>query len=78
MEAVGVEFRPHGLVGGHQTLGDNLPPKDPLLRHQTVTDKGERFGLTWCDVLKHFGKAVHGNPYCVVLGRASPKKNTEK
>ena len=75
---MGVEFRPHGLVGGHQTLGDNLPPKDPLLRHQTVTDKGERVGLTWCDALKHFGKAGHRNPYYAVLGRESPEKKTAK
>jgi hypothetical protein len=78
MEAMGAEFRPHCVVSGHQTLGDDLSPKDPLLRHQTVTDKGESFGLTWCDVLKHFGKTGHRNPYYVVLGRESPEKKTAK
>ena len=78
MEAVGIQLSRYGLVGGHQTLGDDLPSKDALLRHEAIADKSERVGLTWCDVLEHFGKACHRNPYYVVLGRESPEKKTAK
>ena len=78
MEAMGVEFRPHGLVSGHQTLGDNLPPKDPLLRHQTVTNKDERVGLTRCDVLEHFGKAGHVKSLLRGFGQREPGEKDGK
>ena len=72
MEAMGVEFGPDGLVGGHQTLGDDLSPKDPPLRHQTVAHKGERIGLTRRDLLEHFGKAGHGKSLLETCGRGQP------
>ena len=60
MEAVRVEFRLHCLVGGHQALGDDLPPEDSLLWHEAIADKSKGVGLARRNVLEHFGKAGHG------------------
>ena len=74
MEAVGVEFGLHCLVGGDQTLGDDLPPEDPLLWHEAIADKGEGVGLARRNVLKHFGKAGHGKSLLQMCGRGQPRK----
>ena len=74
MEAVGVEFGLHCLVGSYQTLGDDLYPEDPLLRHEAIADKGERFGLMGRDVLEHFGKAGHGQSLLETCGRGQSRK----
>ena len=68
MEAMGVEFRSHGLVSGHQTLSNDLPPEDALLRHEAIANKGECVGLARRDVLKHFGKAGHGKSLLETCG----------
>ena len=60
MQAVGVEIRRHRLVGGHETLGDDLPPEDSLLWHEAIADKSKGVGLARRNVLEHFGKAGHG------------------
>ena len=78
MEAMGVQLGPDGLVGGHQTLGDDLPPKDPPLRHQAVARKGERIGLARRDVLEHFGKAGHGKSLLRGFGQGEPEEKDGK
>ena len=60
---MGIEFRPHGLVGGHQALGDDLPPEDALLRHEAIADESECIILARGNVLEHFGKVSTRNPY---------------
>ena len=74
MEAMGVEFQPDCLVRGHQTLGDDLPPEDALLRHEAIADKSEWVGLARRDVLEHFGKAGHGKSLLQMCGRGQPRK----
>ena len=78
MEAVGIEFKPNGLVSGHQTLGDDLPPKNPLLGHQTVAHKGECIGLARRHVLEHFGKAGHGKSLLRGFGQREPGEKDGK
>jgi hypothetical protein len=50
VQTMGLNRRCNRLVGGHQALSHNLPPKDTLLGEQAVAHKCELIGLARSDV----------------------------
>ena len=63
---MGFQRRWNRLVGGHQALSHNLPPKNTLLGEQTVAHKRVFIGLARRNVCEYVGKAVHNK---VLIGR---------
>ena len=66
VQAMRPQRRRHRLVGGHQALSHNLPPKNTLLREQTVAHKRILIGLPRSNVCEYVGKTVHKK---VLMGR---------
>ena len=75
VQAMGLQRRWNRLLGGHEALSHDLPPKYTLLGEQTVAHKRILIGLARRDVCEYVGKAVHNK---VLMGRQKAPAHGKK